>query len=122
MNVGGNWDLKNQLNYERNEDLLKKDLLTIAMNSFGDWFCIELKDGSIWFAYHDKNKNVKIADSFMEFLDNSKSKTIGHIRSIEERKQCLWDNFHKEPSEITLKGWQAEIDKYSNLFQEEVRL
>ncbi|MBR3635211.1 MAG: SMI1/KNR4 family protein [Lachnospiraceae bacterium] len=75
--------------------MLKKDLLTIAMNSFGDWFCIELKDGSIWFAYHDKNKNVKIADSFMEFLDNSKSKPIGHIRSIEERNNASGITFIK---------------------------
>ena len=122
LKVEASWDINDQLKYEKPQELLKDNLLTIGSNSFGDWFGINLLDGSIWFVYHDKDKKIQIADTFLEFVEKSKSEPIGHIRTIEERKQSLWDNFGKEPSDFTLKAWQAEIDKYSNLSQEEIQI
>lgn len=117
------WNLEEEVKREQSNNLLKKRYLPIAKNSFGDLFCINIDDGEIWFAYHDNDKMSKIADGFDEFITKCKSERIGHIRTIEERKQGMidagvWHLF----SEDMVEDWQNEIDRYSNMFQEEVIL
>lgn len=58
-----------------------------------------------------------------EFVAKCKSKRIGHISTIDERKERLFANGHGDKlSHAMLRGWQAEIDKYANIVQEEVEL
>ena len=55
-----------------------------------------------------------------EFAAKCKSKEIGHIETIEERKQdMIARGLEKHITEVKIKGWQAEIDKYANIHQEE---
>lgn len=115
-------DILESLKYEIVQNLLEKSFLPIAENCSGDFFCINLEDAKIYFSYHDKNRITLIAESFGEFISKIKSKKIGHIRTIEERKQGLFENFGEEPTDEDLKGWQAEIDRVSKYHQEEVVL
>ncbi|MBE5840492.1 MAG: SMI1/KNR4 family protein [Butyrivibrio sp.] len=115
------WNLEEEIKHEKSNDLFRNSFLPIAKNSFGDLFCINVDDGEIWFAYHDNDKRIKIADGFAKFIAKCKSESIGHIRTIEERKQGMidagvWHLF----SEDMVEDWQKEIDRYSNMTQEEV--
>lgn len=118
-----NWDIEENLKYDRTNELLLQKMLPIAENSCGDLFCINCTDGSIWLDYHDSARKVQIADAFIEFVAKCKSKKIGHISTIEERRERLIANGHGDKlSDAMLRGWQAEIDKYANIVQEEVEL
>ncbi len=115
-----NWDLENLLTYTSMKELIEQQKFPIAENSFGDTFCIDSTDGSIWIIYHDESRNKKIADDFESFIQGCKSKKLGHIRTIEERRQSLLEKRGREPTEAQLKGWQEEIDIYSKMKQEEI--
>lgn len=118
-----NWDIEENLKYDRHNELLLQKFLPIAENSYGDLFCINYIDGSIWLIYHDSDRKLQIANEFNEFVAKCKSKKIGHISTIEERKERLFANGHGDKlSDAMLRGWQAEIDKYANIVQEEVIL
>lgn len=126
INTNDIYDLSNNLKYEIPETLLEKyNLLNIADNVLGDHICIRINDpndDSVWFKYHDSpTKPKKIADSFIEFIQKCKSEEIGHIRTIEERWEYVKKNGveHKITPSI-VKVWQKEIDRLSNLNQEEV--
>lgn len=121
LNVGDkNRDIAHNLTYASVRDLIKQNKFPIAENCSGDDFCLDCSDGSVWFVAHDSPLRRKIADDFNSFIVGCESKKIGHIRTIEERKRALFENFGEEPTEEDLKGWQAEIDKYANMTQEEV--
>ena len=115
-----NWDLKYLLSDTSIQELIEQKKFPIAENCFGDTFCIDSTDGSIWLIYHDESRNKKIADDFESFIQCCKSKKLGHIRTIEERRQLLLEKRGREPTEAQLKGWQEEIDIYSKMKQEEV--
>ena len=120
--IGVKEDILESLKYEIVQNLLEKSFLPIAKNCSGDFFCINLEDAKIYFSYHDKNRITLIAESFEEFISKIKSTKIGHIRTIEERRQLLLEKRGREPTAQQLKGWQDEIDEYSNINQEEVVL
>ena len=115
-----NWDLKYLLSDTSIQELIEQKKFPIAENFFGDTFCIDSTDGSIWLIYHDESRNKKIADDFESFIQGCKSEKLGHIRTIEERRQLLLEKRGREPTEAQLKGWQEEIDIYSKMKQEEV--
>ena len=126
LNTNDMYDLNNNLKYEIPERLAQEhDLLNIADNILGDYICIKINDpndDSVWFKYHDKpTKPKKLADSFIEFIQKCKSEEIGHIRTIEERWEHVKKNGveHKITPNI-VKVWQKEINRLSNLKQEEV--
>ena len=99
-------------------------MFPIGINSFGDKIVIDLRNGSVNFLFHDRQKKyIKIAEDFASFVSKCKSKKIGHIRSIDERKNDLISlgNGHKITPE-KIAGWQAEIDLYANIHQEKVIL
>lgn len=105
------------------DDYLSDDMLPIGSNVFGDNITIGLKNfniGTLFFLYHDRPKNyIKIANNFHEFLEICKSKKIGYIPSIEERKKKMIQNgLGDKITEFSIKGWQAEIDEYKNIIQE----
>lgn len=108
-------------------DFLERQFLPIAKNLFGDYILIDISkenNGKVYFQYHDREeKNTELSRDFIEFIEKCKSKKIGHIRSVEERMQGLKDA--KSTVEVTdsLKAiWQQEIDKFSNMKQEELVL
>ena len=117
-----NWDIEEKLTCISFKELVNANKLPVATNCSGDHFCIDCMDGSIWFVYHDKPKEVKIADDLKTFIAGCKSKKIGHVRTIEEITQSLLESFGKKPTEFQLSAWQAEIDKYGNMIREEVIL
>lgn len=107
------------------EELLNNLKLVIATNAFGDYFTINISEerkGEISFVYHDMPEKEKvIASNFGEFLLMCKSEKIGHIRTIEERKQSLIDAGKGDKiTQVKIDSWQKEIDKYAGIHQEEV--
>ena len=106
------------------EEFIIDKMFPIGINSFGDKIVIDLGNGSVNFLFHDRQKKyIKIAEDFASFVSKCKSKKIGHIRSIDERKNDLISlgNGHKITPE-KIAGWQAEIDLYANIRQEKVIL
>ena len=109
------------------DEFLEDGMLPIATTIWGDYvtICIEEKEvGKIYFLYHDREKHyVLLCESLSDFIGKCKSKKIGHIRTIAERKQCMIENGYGDMiTEESLKGWQAEIDEYANIHQEKVIL
>lgn len=117
-----NWDIEHLLNVVSVQELVASQKFPIAENCLGDTFCIDSTDGSIWIVYHDAPSSKKIAENFESFIKGCKSKRLGHIRTIEERRQFLLEKRGREPTAAQLKGWQEEIEVYSKMTQEEVIL
>lgn len=121
------WNIMDLMECEIGKNMLQEGLLPIATNSWGDYFgiCVSNSDkGAIFFWQHDvRGKKVKIADDFIEFISKAKSEKIGHIRTIEERKQdMIAANKGNKINDIKIKMWQQEIDYYAGIFQEEIIL
>jgi len=108
-------------------EFLNDNMLLIGTNDFGDYILLGIgseNNGKIFFCYHDRKKSYKeLAEDFKTFVGSCKSKKIGHVRTVEERRQGMIDRgYGSYVSPVTLKGWQAEIDLYSNIVQEELIL
>ncbi|WP_026490309.1 SMI1/KNR4 family protein [Butyrivibrio sp. XBB1001] len=117
------WDFDKNLEEDFFQEILEQGMLAIAENSLGDYICIKLADGTIYFKYHDSEKNIMMANDFESFIGKCKSQKIGHVSTIEERKARLIANGHGDKlTDAMLRGWQAEIDKYGSMVQEEVIL
>lgn len=79
--------------------------------------------GQISIYYHDLlGKKKVIASNFLEFINNCSSEPIGHIPTIEEREATAIANGFGHKLEKLRPLWQKEIEKFSNLVQEEVIL
>lgn len=109
------------------EEWISDNMLPIGSNDFGDEIMLGIgkkNNGKIYFYYHDRPKKyIEIAEDFKSFVEKCKSKKIGHIRTIEERRTRLIANGNK--SDITaglIEVWQEEIDSYANMHQEELIL
>ena len=110
---------------EHMKNFESKSCMPIGQDTWGNYYAIGVKEdnkGQIFFCDHEKGyKDMKIADSIIEFFSMCKSEKIGHVRTIEERKKAVIaaENWSKI-TEKTIEGWQKEIDKYANINQEEV--
>lgn len=100
-------------------------MFPIATNVFGDYILISTGNesrGKIYFCYHDRpSKYIELAEDLLTFVKKCKSRKIGHIRTMEERKNDmirLGKGDRITPEKIA--GWQAEIDEYANIHQEEL--
>ena len=106
-----------------------KKVLPIAKDSFGNYIVIGIdvnSEGKIFFADHEKGDNMElIAEDLKAFITCCKSKQIPAEarRTIKEREDAL---IAKGRGNIITDGlremWQAEIDKYRDMIQEEVEL
>ena len=108
-------------------EFIKDDVIPIGMNIFGDYIMIGIHDdnfGKVYFYYHDQPKKyIELTEDFKTFVAKCKSEKIGHIKSIEERKEMLMKSGNEE--NITadwIEVWQEEIDKYANINQEKLIL
>lgn len=118
-----NWDLLEQVKSETGTTLFENGLLPIACNVFGDYFCLNYKVGTIWLMYHDADRKELLADDFSSFISKCKSERIRKeaMLSIEEREQMMIAKGKADKITDGLrKMWQAEIDKYFGMNQEEV--
>jgi len=109
------------------EEWMPQKLFPIACDSFGNYILLSVAGdqcGSIFFSNHEQGMAISfIANNLSSFLRICKSDKIPEAarRSIEERKAALIAG--GRGSVITpalVKMWQNEIDKYSNMTQEEV--
>ncbi len=106
---------------------IDKSFFPIAGDSFGNYYVIGLDAehyGKLFFCDHEQeNKMEYVAENLKEFLRHCKSEKISEAskRSIKEREEEL---IAKGRGDIITDGlrqmWQAEIDKYANMVQEEV--
>ena len=109
------------------QEWIHKKIMPIATDSFGNYFAIGLCDdisGKIFFFDHEVGyRGEYIAESLKAFLQYCKSDRISEAsrRSIEEREAALIANGRGDVITDDLRRmWQAEIDKYGNMVQEEV--
>ena len=81
-------------------------------------------EGKIFFCDHEQgNKMACIAENFNDFIKCCKSEKISEAsrRSIQEREEALIARGRGNIITDELRQmWQAEIDKYKNMIQEEV--
>jgi hypothetical protein len=108
-------------------DFTANEMFPIGTNAFGDYITIGIGQdnyGRVYFLYHDRPKKyIELSPDFLTFISCCKSKKIGYIRTIEERKAALIANgFGDELTPERIAGWQAEIDKYGSMNQEEIIL
>lgn len=108
------------------DDLLKADMFPIAVNISGDYYTLSLSDegyGEIYLYYHDLlGKKKKIFSDFKKFIKTIKSEPIGHISTMQEREQTAIANGYGYKVKKLRPIWREEIEKFSNLVQEEVVL
>lgn len=106
---------------------LEKNIFPIACDSFGNYIIIGLNNddaGKIYFCDHEKgNKTEYISNNLRDFIECCKSEKISEAskRSIKEREEILIARGRGNIITDDLrKIWQAEIDKYGSMVQEEV--
>lgn len=111
------------------EKWVDKGVLPIACDSFGNYVIIGLhnsNNGKIYFCDHEIGyKKTFIAEDLKTFFKYCKSEIISENsrRSIKEREEELIARGRGHVITDGLrKMWQAEIDKYGNMMQEEVNL
>lgn len=108
-------------------DWLQERIIPIATNVFGDYVMIGIGSdnlGKIFFCYHDRPKKlIELTEDFKSFLQRCKSEKIGHIQTVEERKQKLIKNGNeKNITPALIKVWEEQINEYANMHQEEIIL
>lgn len=113
-------DIRQKLN-------LKQEKYLLICDSFGNTIIIGLIDadeGKIFFCNHEQGeKKEYIAASFKDFIKRCKSEKISEAsrRSIKEREAALIAKGRGHIITDDLRQmWQAEIDKYQSMVQEEV--
>ena len=106
---------------------LQDNLLPIACDSFGNYILIGLSNedtGNIFFCDHEKGNKVEyLTETLKQFIECCRSEKIGktRIRSIKEREDALIANGRGHVITDALREmWQAEIDKYGSVEQEEL--
>lgn len=111
------------------EKWIDKGVLPIACDSFGNYIVIGFNNdsnGKIYFCDHEAGyKTDFIAEDLKAFFKYCKSEKIGEDskKSIKEREEELIARGRGHVITDGLrKMWQAEIDKYRNMTQEEVKL
>lgn len=120
-------DVALSLNKLKLGECLNHNLFPVACDSFGNYIMIGVSGeyaGNIYFCDHEKgNKAEYLAESFKKFVDCCKSEIIGEtpVRSMKEREDALIANGRGHViTDALRKIWQAEIDKYVNIVQEEL--
>ncbi|MFV0395301.1 MAG: SMI1/KNR4 family protein [Coprobacillaceae bacterium] len=109
-------------------EYMDKDVLPIASDSFGNDIVIGLSEDNhrIYFSDHELgNKLTLLANDFITFVEKCKSEKINEAstRSIDERAAILIAKGRGHVITDSLKEiWQAEIDKYGSMNQEELNL
>lgn len=111
------------------EEWLEKSFFPIAYDSFGNYIVIGLGDdnlGKIYFCDHEKGfKAGYMAENLQDFIKCCKSEKIKEASrlSIKEREEALIADGRGDIITDDLRQmWQAEIDKYQNMIQEEVSI
>lgn len=108
---------------------VQKQMIPIACDSFGNYIVINYEsklEGYIYFYNHEKEGELTmLKETLKEFIKCCKSEEISEAskRSIKEREELLIAKGKGSIINDALRAmWQTEIDKYSNMIQEEVIL
>ena len=111
------------------DDYTSNKVIPIACDSFGNYIVISIDVdtcGQVYFEDHEQgNKLSLLTKDFATFVKACKSEPISEAskRSIEEREAVLIANGRKHVITDSLRAnWQAEIDKYGKMNQEELIL
>lgn len=109
------------------EEWLEKRVLPIACDYYGNYIVIGISkenQGEIFFCDHEKEYNHEnVSPNLKSFIKACKSEQISEAskRSIKEREDALIQKGRGNIITDELrKMWQAEIDKYADMMQEEV--
>lgn len=120
-------DVKLSLNAVELEKWIEENVFPVACDSFGNYIAIGLCNnniGKIYFCDHERGYEAEhIAENLKDFFRCCKSEKISEAsrRSIKEREDALIAKGRGNIITDDLrKMWQAEIEKYGNMMQEEV--
>lgn len=120
-------DVKLSLDDVELGNFIERNIFPIACDSFGNYIMVGLINdnaGKIYFCDHEKgNKAEYITENLKKFIACCNSEMIPEAsrRSIKEREDALIAKGRGNIITDDLrKMWQAEIDKYGSMVQEEV--
>ena len=109
------------------KEWLENGIFPVACDSFGNYMAIGLsdeKEGKIYFCDHEKGYKAEyIAASLRDFCKCCKSERISEAsrKTIQEReKDLIAAGRGNIITDDLRRMWQAEIDKYGDMMQEEV--
>ena len=115
-----------------NEDLpewLERGVLPIAEDSFGNYIVMDVKKdpGAVYFADHEEEFSfTPLTATFKDFIKRCHSEDVnlsGVTRSIADREAALIARGRGFVITDSLRRtWQAEIDKYTGVVLEKVKL
>ena len=121
INAKNNIEDSNYLDFKENGSL------PIGMDNFGNYYAIgisENNNGFIFFCDHETGfSNVKIAESFKEFVKKCKSRMIDDFakKTPEEIEKIMIEKGRGNIITDTLREtWRKQYEKYKDMFQEEV--
>ena len=108
---------------------IQRNIFPIACDSFGNYIVIGLRKdviGKIYFWEHDNGTKLEfLTEDLRDFIGKCKSEKINEAfpRSIKEREESLIAKGRGSIITDDLrKIWQAEIDNYERIIQEEVSI
>lgn len=117
-----------QITTEAMTDLVEKEVIPIAEDSFGNYILIGVSGdliNKIFFWDHEKSEKKLLTQDFLSFINKCRRDIINEAakRSIKEREDDLIAKGRGHIITDSLKAmWQKEIDKYEKISQEEVNL
>lgn len=97
--------------------------LPIAIDTFGNEFLVDVGSGWILFQDHETSQLSPLANDLRAFVASCSSEWINPnaVKSIRQREQELIQRGRGHIITDALRQmWQAEIDKYTSMQQEEV--
>lgn len=122
-------DVKLSLDNVELGEWVEKNSFPIACDSFGNYIVIGLSNNDadkIYFYDHENRNRLEfLTENLKDFIECCKSEKISEAsrRSIKEREDALIAKGRGNIITDDLrKMWQAEIDKYGSMVQEEVLL
>lgn len=120
---------KNNIEDSNCFDFKENGCIPIGMDNFGNYYAIgisESNNGFIFFCDHKSGfSNVKIAESFKEFVKRCKSKMVDDFakKTPEEIEQIMIEKGRGNIITDTLRAtWKEQYEKYKDMIQEEVVL
>ena len=122
-------DVENSVHSLDLPEWLEQGVFPIAEDSFGNYIVMDIKKapGTVYFADHEEEFRLsRLTDSFIAFINKCKSRKVNMERAtcpIEEREaSMIADGNGALITDGLRKLWQAEIDRYTGLVLEKVKL
>jgi len=122
-------DVKESFHSLALEEWLEQGVLPVAADSYGNYFVMDVskKPGQMYFSDHEEDfALIPVTGSFKEFIRKCTSEEVDMelaTKPIAARETWMIEHGNGHRITDTLRAcWQAEIDKYTGMVLERVKL